>query len=219
MNIEKVWRFIAPPGAMKVIDAPKGDSGVESIDNLLKAYRLPSVAWSDDVDDDKQEPVFLSAGWQSDFSLYEHQDEELVPTAEEFAMMGNDTLKYSKLNKIASSLETLTPSQELLQSFDSNQQCTIWTVVQKPGDMLVIPAYWWHQTYALEPSLAYASQRCGLDRDTPRVLSHIIDTVFGERDVELGNLPTLSNTRSSRKRKLENPREIVSKLLNALAQA
>ena len=103
-------------------------------------------------------------------------------------------------------------------SLDKNQQDTIWTVVQKPGDMLVIPAYWWHQTYALEPSLAYASQRCGLDRDAPRVLSHIIDTAFGERDVDLGGLPTLPNTRSSHETEIDKPRDIVSKLLEVLAK-
>lgn len=205
-------------------DAPMGDSGVESVDELLDAYRLPSTAWDNNADGESQESILLSAGWQSDYSLYEYrnEDETVVPTAEQFAMMEeNDVMaKYSKMNSIASSTENLRPSQELLtpsSESDRIEDITIWTVVQKPGDLLVIPAYWWHQTYALEPSLAFASQRCGLERDTPRVLSHIIDTAFGERDIELGDLPTLNNMDS--REKVDDPKNIVAKLLDVLAQA
>ena len=210
---------------MRVANAPLGDSGVDSIDKLLDAYRLPSTAWDNCATSESQESILLSAGWQSDFSLYEHrnEDETVVPTAEQFAMIEEEDdvmSKYSKMSAIASSLEHLRPSQELCDSSSENDQTqdiTIWTVVQKPGDLLVIPAYWWHQTYALEPSLAFASQRCGLERDTPRVLSHIIDTAFGDRDVELRDLPTLNSIPP--RGKVDDPKAIVETLLDVLAQA
>ena len=209
---------------MGLSNTPMGDSGVESVDKLLDAYRLPSTAWDNNDTNESQEPILLSAGWQSDFSLYEYRNEDksIVPTAEQFAMMEEDNVmtKYSMMNTIASSIENLRPSQEMFatsKKIDQMENVTIWTVVQKPGDLLVIPAYWWHQTYALEPSLAFASQRCGLERDVPRVLSHIIDTAFGERDIEMGNLPTLNNMGSHEK--VDDPKTIVTKLLDVLGQA
>ena len=60
----------------------------------------------------------------------------------------------------------------------------MYSVVQKQGDLLLIPAHWYHQTYAPEPSLAVASQRCGSHLDAKRVFRHILsqqpDTVLDE---------------------------------------
>ena len=39
---------------------------------------------------------------------------------------------------------------------------------------MLIPPYWYHQTYAPEPSLAVASQRCGSLLDATRVVGHIL---------------------------------------------
>mmetsp|Transcript_27738 Transcript_27738/g.42695 ORF Transcript_27738/g.42695 Transcript_27738/m.42695 type:complete len:113 (+) Transcript_27738:1-339(+) len=65
---------------------------------------------------------------------------------------------------------------ESLQSDIENvEELEIYTVLQKEGDMLVIPAHWWHQTYALEASVAVASQRCG-ENDVDRVINHVLTT-------------------------------------------
>jgi len=157
---------------MKGFDRKELESGVSFVDKALESYRLPSVAWDDDT--------YLSSGWQSDkMSLYSFRSED-VPSAEEFAMLEEKSpeQKISDMNAIALSLDKLAPSLDFPARFDGNDDTpTIWTVVQKPGDLLVIPAFWWHQTYALEPSVAIASQRCGNERDAKRVVSHIFDTI------------------------------------------
>jgi len=178
----KIWRFIAPPGAFKASNNKKNqsNSGVHFVDDALESYRLPSVAWDDDV--------YLSSGWQSDMSLYSSRS-DAVPSAEEFALLEetNPDKKNDHMNDIAVSLDQLTPTIDFPPHFDDdeNSPLTIYTVVQKPGDMLVIPAYWWHQTYALEPSVAIASQRSGSERDTKRVISHIFETIGLDKDKEL----------------------------------
>jgi ribosomal protein L16 Arg81 hydroxylase len=43
----------------------------------------------------------------------------------------------------------------------------------KQGDLLLIPAHWYHQTYAPQPSLEVASQRYG-SWEAKRVLDHIL---------------------------------------------
>ena len=53
----KIWRFIYPPS--------KSQGGVSVVDDKLNSYRLDSVAWEEDTDS-----TVLSAGWQSDLSLY-----------------------------------------------------------------------------------------------------------------------------------------------------
>merc|ERR1711983_229432 len=50
------------------------------------------------------------------------------------------------------------------------------TAIQHPGDLLLIPAHWWHQTYAPLPSLAVASQRCGAKVDGANVIRHVLKT-------------------------------------------
>jgi hypothetical protein len=179
----KIWRFIAPPGAQSVIPGSKGDSGVSRIDDILKSYRLQSSAWTKGSSEDNEELVPLSAGWQSDFSLYDSKSSSLR-SAREWSDLEKDW-KLEAMTSIALSAEALTPSPQLT----NNQNLSIWTVVQNPGELLVIPAFWWHQTYALEPSLAVASQRCGLSRDTSRVIHHILDTSgANQRSKEMSTL-------------------------------
>ena len=180
----KVWRFIAPPGAVNGIQEDEtdsiynDDSGVNVIDSLLNAYRLSSIAW--EGSSRQEDSVYLSSGWQSDYSLFSSfNNYEEFPSAEELELM-NKKEKLSVIENLANNLEELSPNcpKTYIAAGSENQrtQVTIWTVVQKPGDLLVIPAFWWHQTYALEPSVAVASQRCGEERDCPRVLKHILDT-------------------------------------------
>ena len=167
----KIWRFIVPPGAQHLIPSSNGESGVSIIDEILNSYRLQSSAWNrGSPDAGITESVPLSAGWQSDFSLFDSRSSN-IPSAKEWAYLEEDS-KLEAMTNIALSTELLTPSLEL----NNDDNLSIWTVVQNPGDLLIIPAFWWHQTYALEPSLAIASQRCGLSRDTARVINHILET-------------------------------------------
>lgn len=68
----------------------------------------------------------------------------------------------------------------------------IHTAIQKPGDLLVIPAHWWHQTFGLEPSVAVASQRCGTG-DAEMVFQHMLTQVSEEADVELPSASSILN--------------------------
>ena len=59
----KVWRFMAPSPTVQVVD------------ELLHSYRLESIAWDDEHD------TALSAGWQSDFNLFDTRSDN-VPSAQ-----------------------------------------------------------------------------------------------------------------------------------------
>ena len=134
-------------------------------------------------------------------SLFALRDDKLVPSARSLAIMeeedditegdenrgsqegegGSSSEKKEKekkkkkmrlLETIAADTDALRPDAERPES-----AAVLWTAVQRTGDVLVIPAYWWHQTYALEPSLSIASQRCGTGgRDLSRVFHHMLET-------------------------------------------
>ena len=130
-------------------------SDVRAIDEALGSYRLDSIAW---------EGTTQSAGWQSDESLFKSRRHDLLPSAQEWS--DNDHDKRAKLLQVGSSTDILSPGLNL--------ELSMRTAVQEAGDLLLIPAHWWHQTYALEPSAAVASQRCG-NHDTVQVLQHILN--------------------------------------------
>ena len=180
----KLWRFIAPPTSMlDEVDDNNNNVGVHCVDRSLKSYRLPSMAWGST---DQDNPIPISSGWQSDFSLYASWEVKQLPSAIHLAQLEEQSRMSEKTNlleRIVNDFDILKPNvpQRLIQSGtmnipESNLQTTIWTVVQKPGDLLLIPPHWWHQTCALEPSLAVSSQRCGLFRDALRVIHHMFDT-------------------------------------------
>jgi hypothetical protein len=181
----KLWRFIAPPVAT-ISQLLLHDSGVEHVDRAMNSYRLTSVAWGSADHEDNPKPI--SSGWQSDLSLYASIHPKMFPSALQLAHLEEQNLMKEKndaLEQIVGNFDTLTPNipkifgqDDPKNSKGSNDsfKTVIWTAVQKPGDLLLIPAHWWHQTYALEPSLAVASQRCGLHRDAHRVVNHIFET-------------------------------------------
>jgi hypothetical protein len=142
----KVWRFIDP------------GSDVTHVDDILKSYRLDSIAWEDDSS--------LSAGWQSDFSLYENRMNNKISSSQEWQEM-EEKQKMEALLEIGSDTKILEPG------FDCSS-LSMTTAVQQPGDLLLIPAHWWHQTYCLEPSVVISSQRCG-KHDAGLVLRHILN--------------------------------------------
>ena len=55
----------------------------------------------------------------------------------------------------------------------SDVKVTLRPVPEEPGDVVIVPPKAWHQTYALEPSCAVASQFCGR-RDAPTVFEHML---------------------------------------------
>ena len=235
----KVWRFVAPPlavAAASVADAAPvendselGDytcdekcSAVAVIDGLLDSYRLDSIAWSDDNDDDESDdPLTLSAGWQSDYSLFAHFHDGISSSAlselEEKKGIGH---KLDVITRSAADVDRLQPdipvdigsisdsaNGESAKQTQPGDCVTVWSGVQKPGDMIVIPAHWWHQTYAMEASLAIASQRCGAERDSERVLRHILETTI---TTSLGCSTMENSTPGEQPR--EEPNEILSSL-------
>jgi hypothetical protein len=182
----KVWRFISPI------------PNVAAIDKALASYRLNSIAWG-------EHEVPISSGWQSNFNLFDKRDND-IPSAREFDEMEPNE-KWKKMQEIAADVSmSLQPNANISE---------LWTVVQKPGDLLIIPAYWWHQTYALEPSIAVASQRCGTKRDAPRLVRHILETSGLIHDAK-----TVKGVqRDSYENSAESPREIVNKLFTELIAA
>jgi hypothetical protein len=224
----KVWRFMEPPSLNETPDdtLPRSTQGVHVVDKVLKSYRLPSIAWKQRMkrrskraakESRKRMPrlsfakgiaadppaVYVSAGWQSDFSLFASRSDN-VPTASDLHNMferdddrglPSDDQKKTKiqyLQRIGASLPMLGPSPEIVSA------CSLWTAIQGPGDLLVIPAHWWHQTYGLEPSVAIASQRCSRE-DVPNVFRHIMETVGAAKSAgafAASALPPLDETSS-----------------------
>ena len=114
-------------------------------DAELEAYKLPSEAFGDD-----------SAGTQSDIDLYCVREGDW-PHAAKFE---NRDLVEAKAGP-----ENFTPSADV-----PGRLCT---ALQFAGDVVIVPPKSWHQTYALEPSCAVASQFCGR-RDAPTVFEHML---------------------------------------------
>lgn len=181
----KVWRFLEPPTPTT---STGSSNSSDSWDDLLQMYRLDSVAWNSNPDDNDHDDydnntdgLVLSRGWQSDHSLFttttSSSSMRTIPSARDFSEMEDDNDRFQLLEDIALDWNCLPPSLPLL---DNNVDC--WTTVQRPGDLLWIPPDWWHQTYALEPSVAVASQRCHSTIDASRVLRHIVRTATGTID-------------------------------------
>mmetsp|Transcript_24750 Transcript_24750/g.54324 ORF Transcript_24750/g.54324 Transcript_24750/m.54324 type:complete len:573 (+) Transcript_24750:114-1832(+) len=248
----KVWRFVAPPLAAAAVEAarqvgetelpcdPLGDersSSVVVIDELLDAYRLDSIAWGDRGDD--EDPLILSAGWQSDYSLFASFNNGISSgDPSELEEKQGTKEKLDTISRIASDADRLQPDIPVgIVGFgdsagengaeQSGNPVTVWSGVQKPGDMIVIPAHWWHQTYAMEASLAIASQRCGAKRDSERVLRHILETTANTANLRSGTatepivsnkgLEDRTNILSLLRSKSSSSQDIVDRLFDYLA--
>lgn len=179
----KIWRFMLPP--------EQSNGGVALVDEVLQSYRLNSIAWEEEHDD---ELVVLSAGWQSDMSLYDIVDNNF-PSAFEWATIeeeDNDNFKR-EMESAGSNMSGLQPSTAAVDALDrisrscgsneSRSVCPFITAIQQPGDLLLIPAHCWHQTYAPVPSVAVASQRCGVC-DGANVITHILDVSKYNKNME-----------------------------------
>ena len=138
----KVWRFVSAER-----------DGIAAVDGLLGAYRLVSETWGS-----------ISAGWQSDESLFKTRRED-VPSARTLANMADADRRRA--------IDDVAQSDTALEASLNGLVCE--TLVQHAGDVVVIPRGYYHQTYALEASVAVASQRCGL-HDAHTVVNHILET-------------------------------------------
>ena len=85
----KLWRFVLP-----------GGGGVEEVDGALESYRLASVAWDDGGGGDGGTTTAaatttpLSAGWQSDLTLYRHRAGGVPPARALAGLAGSDPAAY-----------------------------------------------------------------------------------------------------------------------------
>jgi hypothetical protein len=170
----KVWRFVNPHSNSNSLSW-----SVHDVDALLQSYRLPSHAWNENDKDSNEgdDSVVLSAGWQSDYSLYRTST---IPPLPLDSMQSSRSLSHHDQDELATSLLSgLVPDVELLSVIqDDPPAMVVWATVQRAGDLVVIPAHWWHQTYALcEPCVSISSQRCGSSWQARRVFSHVMDTI------------------------------------------
>jgi hypothetical protein len=177
----KLWRFL-PPTPLPP-------------DDRLESYRLPSIAWNN-LDEDDTDPndkngdsqFVLSAGWQSDFALFTNNPNDsdkdinvvnprdLAEKSESEAdaivqQMGACSISLPP--HLPPGLTTNKNTTTHKNKDTNNKHVPYLSVMQTQGDLLLIPAHWYHQTYAPEPSLAVASQRCG-SWEARRVLDHIL---------------------------------------------
>lgn len=197
----KIWRFIPTPAI--------ADGGVAEVDKELQSYRLDSIAWEQE-DSQKSNPLVLSAGWQSDMTLYDSIDVDF-PTAFEWATMeeGNNDLFRSEIISQGSDSSRLRPSSEASNALQNIDETTPFvTATQFAGDLLLIPAHCWHQTYAPVPSIAVASQRCGVS-DGAKVVRHVLDmTKMNDR----AKVPDLLQQREYKEEGIG--KQVVSELLS-----
>jgi len=171
---------------------------VSVVDEAFRSYRLDSIAWGNDDweqhDDQRRrrrrrrrdEPVVWSAGWQSDMSLYDTINEDFPSgfewsTKEEddedgytrdMELVGMDAARLRPCNNAKDALDRIAKS-----TGTSSLKTPFITAIQRQGDLLLIPAHCWHQTYAPVPSLAVASQQCGAMIDGGNVVGHVLDVV------------------------------------------
>ena len=230
----KVWRFVMPPPPTTTTTTTggggdSGGGGVSVVDGALASYRLDSIAWEeeeeeeeeeddgDDDDDDNRDddrsrrrpgvgPVVVSAGWQSDMSLYDSIDDDF-PSGYDWSIMeeeegadacaremeraGSDTSRMRPCPGTLGALDRMIMANSIVVESSSGGgggggvgnglSSPFVTAVQRPGDLLLIPARCWHQTYAPVPSVAVSSQRCGAEADGANVIRHVVDCVAMNR--------------------------------------
>ena len=168
----KIWRFIIP-------NEENGEGGVSKVDNALESYRLDSIAWT--MEDEKKDPLVLSRGWQSDFFFYARRAED-VPSAMELSELEDDNMDayVAEIEAVGTDISLLSPDEQILDLVQSKQFDFV-TAIQQAGDLLIIPAHCWHQTYAPVPSIAVASQRCGAAVDGASVVQHVLESLSSTR--------------------------------------
>jgi hypothetical protein len=150
------------------------------VDEAFDSYRLDSVAWEEDDGDD----VVLSAGWQSDLNLFGTVDDGFPAAWTWMEMEEQDaSLFREELETMSSKLLPDRKARKALERIRKSftYDAVLATAIQQTGDLLLIPAHCWHQTYAPVPSVAVASQRCSASVDGANVVRHIIGLSKSEK--------------------------------------
>ena len=93
-------------------------------------------------------------------------------------------------------ISLLSPDEQILDLVQSKQFDFV-TAIQQAGDLLIIPAHCWHQTYAPVPSIAVASQRCGAAVDGASVVQHVLESLSNTRTETVRPPDILMMTRQS----------------------
>mmetsp|Transcript_6315 Transcript_6315/g.14022 ORF Transcript_6315/g.14022 Transcript_6315/m.14022 type:complete len:702 (-) Transcript_6315:60-2165(-) len=171
----KIWRFILPP-----------EGGVKLVDEALRSYRLDSIAWENQQNDEK--PIVLSAGWQSDMTLYESISDDFPDAFEWMQLEEEDSKKFQRENENAGVNATCLRPCAALDNIHGSSKPQFVTAIQQTGDLLLIPAHCWHQTYAPVPSVAVASQRCGAKVDAASVIGHILKLTRSEEEANIPDI-------------------------------
>mmetsp|Transcript_1564 Transcript_1564/g.3347 ORF Transcript_1564/g.3347 Transcript_1564/m.3347 type:complete len:411 (-) Transcript_1564:54-1286(-) len=181
----KIWRFIIPP--------PESKGGISVVDEALRSYRLDSIAWEDEEENSSDEPLILSAGWQSDMTLYDDINGHFPSAFEWMTKEEEDKDKFQReiedvgmdVSRLRPSTDALDALDQIAEANDSNDRSSaspFVTAIQQTGDLLLIPAHCWHQTYAPVPSIAVASQRCGAHIDGAYVIKHVLDVANCDKE-------------------------------------
>ena len=165
----KIWRFIIP-------NEEDGEGGVSKVDDALESYRLDSIAWT--TTDEEKDPLILSRGWQSNLFFFKERAEE-IPSAWELSELEEDNIEtyMAEIEAMGTDVSLLFPDEKISDLLQRGKKINFATAIQRDGDLLIIPAHCWHQTYAPVPSLAIASQRCGAEVDGRNVVQHILESL------------------------------------------
>ena len=201
----KLWRFVPPPPPDNLLESYRLDSiaWVTTTKDRTNNNDNDGKDNKDDDDDDHHHhhhhryelplTIPLSAGWQSDYALFTTPKKPPAAATRsqwihprDLAEMSHDSVQQY-MSELATNWTLLPPrlpttisssssSSSLSASRTESQYNNIVSLVQEAGDLLVIPSDWYHQTYAPQPSIAIASQRCG-SWEVPKVLAHILSVV------------------------------------------
>jgi hypothetical protein len=162
-----VWRLLPPS-----FPALGNNSATKKVTDVIRDARsLETVAW---------DGYRFSIGQQSKKSLYTFRDWNIATDYPEDELLGETSTtlyKYQEFCEIAEDNLKLRPNFGLPNENNPNSKTTNWpwhSTVALAGDILVIPAGWWHQCYALETSISILSQRCN-SADLTSFLNHILD--------------------------------------------
>jgi len=166
---------------------PHDSTPLDDLGDSLNSYRLPS-AWNDQN---------LSFGTQSDLTLFDIPNSHIPPVAEIVVHGTRDSRERYYNDHI------------LLPPPSSLGKYTFKTIIQHPGDLIIIPPGFWHQTYHAEPSFAVASQHADRLSIQP-VFDHIL------KASSIPNLNPILNCPDARKN--TTPQQAVDLLFEHLLQ-